>query len=158
MSDRKGAAANIVAGAVFTIAGTLLELHAFGAVFADQPSAHPWLVAIAGLLGIVPGICFVVLGLRTASRSATQAKSNDEVLVGCIVSLASVTLMAILLTAVAVFAWQTDPSGRFSGGITGSIWEHRIIWSLAAGAFDAAALLAWYALAVAWMRPTGRGD
>jgi hypothetical protein len=152
MGDRKAARPNIVGGTIFTIAGILIELYAFGFVLADRPHEYPWLIAVLGLLGLLPGACFLILGFREMRPQTAEARKRDEVAVGCTLAVIVVTIMAILLTAVAVFSWQPDPSGRFFGGITGTMWEHRIVWTLTAGLFDAVALFVWWAIAMGVVR------
>lgn len=135
-------------GGTFIAAGTGVFLAARRVIFSDQPVDHPVALTVVGLLGILLGLPLFIWGLRMLIPGySVEKKERDFIVVGCVVTLVFVTLVAILLTMIATFAWQPEDERRFSGGWTGSIWEHRIVWAVAAAVFDAAALLAWGLLA-----------
>lgn len=128
--------------------GTVVLLYALGVIFTDQPAEHPVALSLVGLLGILPGLCLFIFGLgRFGPLQVSEKRERYFILTGCAVSLIVVTLMGVLLTMVATFAWEPEEERRFSGGYIGSAWEHRIVWALAAAVFDAVALLVWGLLA-----------
>jgi hypothetical protein len=153
--DRTGALAHIGGGGLFMAGGTVVLLYGLGHIFTDQPTDHPVATSMVGLLGILPGACLVILGLRMLGPpQSSEQKERDFIVTGCAISLIVITLMGLILTAVALFAWEPDEERRFSGGFTGSIWEHRIAWGLIAAALDAVALVVWGLLAyqaVRWL-------
>lgn len=150
MSDRAAAVPNLFGGAIFLAAGLLVELYAAGMVLKDQPPEHPFLLSAVGLAGVIPGAAFLIAGVRMLAPGHTREHSRQtEIAVGCTLAVVTITVLAIGLTSAAVASWQSDQEHRFEGGLTGSMWEHRIVWSVAAAIFDLAAVVVWCALIAA---------
>lgn len=62
------------------------------------------------------------------------------------------TILGAAATWGAVYSWVPGFETRFSGGLTGTIYEHRIVWAVVAGILDPLALLFWLAILFGGLR------
>jgi hypothetical protein len=120
----------ILFGLAFVAGGAYVEWLSFGSP-PKVARAPPWLTGIAGLIFIVPGLAYVIGGLRALFGWQSDAETK-RIYTG-LFQAAMLWLFAIAFGGAAVFATE-----GFSGGVTGSPIEGRIvfgIFGLAVGLF-----------------------
>lgn len=133
---------HLIGGMVFLATGIGI-LWVYFSGFPIEPRAARWALVPLGLLGAVPGIYFL---FAFAWPFFAGGKKPPASALSLMISV-MLTCMGVLLTWAASEAWgAAQPGPRFSGGLTGTIYEHRIVWTLAAAVVDGIALLAWLGL------------
>lgn len=114
----------ILFGLLFAAGGAFIEWLSFVSP-AKQVSAPPWVTGFAGLIFILPGLAFVIGGLQALFRMRSDAET-DRIYRGVFMA-AMLWLFAMAFGGVAFLG----ESSAFSGGITGSSMEARILFGIA---------------------------
>lgn len=132
-------------GLIFGGAGVFMWLIYLGVFFADQPRANVWVLALCGGLALVIGTYFLTFGVwEVFARDPSNPRHARIDLLGKLVlTTAVLTAFAVISTYAALAAWWPEYGGRFGGGLTGTVTEYRIVWTLAATVLDVVALVFW---------------
>jgi hypothetical protein len=135
----------ILAGLVALAAGSMVALRGLGIITAGQIYAPPWVLVVAGLVFILPGLFYLYFGAREAiapAHAASQAGQFQYAGAGLVLGALVITLFAVLATAAAVYSWFPEYAAGFSSSLPGSIGS-RLGWALAALVLDAIVLSLW---------------
>lgn len=131
----------------FLGSGGFVLLFYLAVIFKDVPGERHWSLPLLGGIAVLIGILFLAFAIVEAlsRRLSPGALHQIRFMLSYGLALAVLTTLAAGLTWAAFVAWQGEPAAAssFSGGITGSIYEHRIVWTLAALVIDLLALVAW---------------
>jgi hypothetical protein len=133
--------------------GTALLLHVAGWIELDT-QAGPVFLGVLGVTSLLIAGYALYLAIGNARRGGRAQDAVERARyarVTAFIGWVALLFLAFAMTTIAYYAWLPEQAGAFSGGITGSVWEMRAAWALAALVFDAIAV---YALVQAWR---GRG-
>ena len=97
-----------------------------------------WYFAVIGIALLVMGATQVLVGL--AQLLGGPLGSDAEVLSRLWMATAILTMLAVMATYAALAAWIPGLPGTFEGGLTGTMVEHRIVWTIVAIVLDLLAL------------------
>jgi hypothetical protein len=126
--------------------GSFLLLFYFNVILKDVAGERHWALPIFGGVAIAIGlICLLLAIVEGLSRKLSPYADRITFVLSYGLALVVVTTLAATCTWAAIVAWQAESAAgaRLSGGITGSIYEHRIVWTLAAAVLDLLALVVW---------------
>lgn len=116
----------------------LIAFHLAGINKLETLAGPFFLAALALTLFMVGGFLLLVASANAARGGAPQ--SAEERLMferaSAIIGFVVLGFIAFGCTTVAVYAWLPEQARAFSGGFSGSVWEHRVVWALGALVFD----------------------
>lgn len=147
----------IVVGLVAVAAGTLLVLRSLEIVTGGRIYAPHWVLFVAGLVFLVPGLMYLTFGIRNAvaPRRADSERGEAEfvrasLLLGAFVT----TLFAVLATAAAIYSWFPEYAAGFGSSLPWDMATARLGWAVAALILDAIVLFLWGGVLVQLVRHT----
>lgn len=141
-------------GLLFIGLGAILLLGALGIRLGQWQVDGPlWLAGALGAMFIVAGLT-VMIGPKQAASSKPRGSTiySGPLLLGCLLGAILLGVFGIVSTSITVMSWMPQHQAAFTGGVTRSIWEHRIVWMVSAVVTDLFVLYAFWGISKQLMR------
>ena len=137
--------AGLVMGGVFSAAGLAIVLISLGWLPSDPASVHApmWVLGVAGGVFLLPGLLMCYYGLKNGLSDESPADRPKEKTWGGPSWLVAV-LMVSAFAAMGIWIGLGDGPREFSGGVTGSEVEGRVVFGAMGVLCTTIALWMWY--------------
>jgi hypothetical protein len=136
-----------IAGGLLAVgAGMLLILRGLGVITEGRIYAPPWVIVVAGLVFLAPGLFYLYFGARaliTPGYLAGKKGQFEFAGAGVVLFVVVMTLFAVLTTAAAVCSWLPEYAAGFESNMPGGIAWARVGFAVGALILDAIVLFFW---------------